>query len=347
MDDVEEHLTRLATRLEKNLEGFKVETWQPKEEEGPPSETFDRLVGQNTELVVTDYDLSTTIKGLFGLTIVAWCQSKGIPVGEYSRLNEAALPPEPNLFELRVPTDEEDAAEYVTGVFNGFRNLRESIERHPEVVESGGSLAGVLAVLLGRPYLESQFAAYMSWPNAANAFLLGSLSKESTIDIKAKQKMFTYVLGHVLVNAVLKYPGPILTDSVLCAYLAIGFQSFDSVKHLFENARYKGPFSGGRCLYWRDDVDKVLGELSGELALEDFDSIGDFNRETVKKSTGGGVTAHGCIRCTGSKGGFWCPFTNRAICERADCSVPGSSWIPAGAQLCRIERVFLMNGLLF
>ena len=197
-----------------------------------------------------------------------------------------------------------------------------------------------MAYILDRPNLESQFSAYMSQPNAANAFLVGSLKKGSSEGNVAKSRLYTYVLGHVLINSVLKYPGPILSDEMLCAYLTISTRSFAEIKERFECARYSGPFSEGIHLYWRDDVDQVLDNAGAGLATEDFESIGEFNRRVVEGFFDGELSPHECSRCEGRKGGFWCPFKNRVVCEQSDCSVPGSSWIPAGAQICRIEREF-------
>ena len=340
VDDNKDNLTRLAKELEERLPDYKIEIWQPVDDELSPEEVFDQFVGEKTELVVTDYDLTTTLKGMFGLAVVAWCQSRSIPVGEYSRLPGAAMPVEPNLFELRVPIEDDTTADFVAGVVRGFHDLRMKIEANLNVVNEGGSLAQILASILDRPDLESQFSAYMSQPNAANSFLVGSLKKESSQGDVTKSRLFSYVLGHILINSVLKYPGPILSGEMLCAYLTINSQSFARIEESFESARYIGPFSEGKNLYWRDDVDHLLDSVDIELTSEDFESIGDFNRRVVEVLIEGEVPPHKCVRCEGRKGGFWCPFTNRAVCERADCSVPGSSWIPAGAQLCRIERDF-------
>ena len=340
VDDKKANLTGLAQGLKSRLPNYEIVPWQPNEHEGPPNLKFENLINIHTEMVVTDYDLTTAVKGFFGLAVVAWCQQRGIPVGEYTRLPSAALPQEPNLFELRVPTNEDAAADYITGVVNGFSDLRDRIERSSDVVTTGGSLASILATILERPKLENQFAAYMSRPNAANSFLISSLTKDSNPGDDTKKRLFTYVLGHLLLNSVLKYPGPILTNEMLCAYLAIGCGSFEELKDYFKSARYIGPFGQGRNYYWREDVDDILDDLGSEVGTEDFDSFGDFNRRIVARLVEGEVSSHTCSRCSGTKGGFWCPFTHRAVCERSDCSVTGSSWIPTGAQLCRIERDF-------
>jgi hypothetical protein len=345
IDDNAESLESLRQRLAALVPGEEVEirTWVPTEDDGPPAEAFEARVDDRTALVITDYDLTTSVKGLFGLSIVGWCQKKSIPVGDFSRGNVANLPKEPNLFELRVPTDDEHGAVFVATTFRGFRTLRSGIEEAPALLTERRSLAAVLASLLGRPRLESQLAAYMSRLGAANSALLQQLRNfagEEQPDDADKIRLLTYVLGHVLCNAILKYPGPILSRHGLCAYMATTTDEAEAVEPLFTGARYTGPFSEGHSYFWREDVDRILDDLGGEIGDADVESFADLNRRIMEAALERPLAVHGCDRCNGVKGGFWCPFTARPVCDRADCSVPSSSWIPAGAQLCRVERDF-------
>ncbi|WP_413061945.1 hypothetical protein ACLN6N_06260 [Sphingomonas carotinifaciens] len=345
IDDNAENLEALHQRLIALMPAEEVEirTWVPKEDDGPPAEAFEARVDEQTALVVTDYDLTTSVKGLFGLSIVAWCQKKSIPVGDFSRGNVANLPKEPNLFELRVPTNDQQSAAFIATTFRGFRTLRIGIECSPALLTERRSLAAVLSSLLGRPRLESQFAAYMSRLGAANSALLQRLrdfaGDEQPVD-EDKIRLLTYVLGHVLCNAILKYPGPILHQRSLCAYMATTIEEAEAIEPMFADARYDGPFSAENNYFWRGDVDRILDSLSDDLDDADVESFADLNRRLVEAEIGRNLAAHGCDRCGGVKGGFWCPFTVRPVCERADCSIPSSSWIPAGAQLCRVERDF-------
>lgn len=345
IDDSPDNLESLRQRLAAQMpeEEVEIRAWVPTENDGPPAEAFDARVDGNTALVITDYDLTTSVKGLFGLSIVGWCQKKSIPVGDFSRGNVAALPKEPNLFELRVPTDDEHGAAFVATTFRGFRGLRAGIEATPGLLKDRRSLAAVLASLLGRPRLESQLAAYMSRLGAANSALLQQLRNfagEEQPDDADKIRLLTYVLGHVLCNAILKYPGPILSRHGLCAYMATTADEAEAVEPLFADARYTGPFSEGHSYFWREDVDRILDGLGGDLNDADVESFADLNRRLIEAALRRALAAHSCDRCGGVKGGFWCPFTARPVCERADCSVPSSSWIPSGAQLCRVERDF-------
>ena len=345
IDDNAENLESLRQRLAVLMPAEEVEirTWVPTEDDGPPAEAFEARVDDRTALVITDYDLTTSVKGLFGLSIVGWCQKKSIPVGDFSRGNVANLPKEPNLFELRVPTDDEHGAAFVATTFRGFRSLRSGIEAAPALLTERRSLAAVLSSLLGRSRLESQFAAYMSRLGASNSALLQQLRSfagEEQPDDEDKIRLLTYVLGHVLCNAILKYPGPILSRHSLCAYIATTLEESEAIEPLFADACYTGPFSAGHSYFWRGDVDRILDGLGGDVDQADLESFADLNRRLVEAALGRPLATHNCDRCGGMKGGFWCPFTVRPVCERADCSVPSSSWIPAGAQLCRVERDF-------
>ena len=350
IDDEQDKLENLAGRVRDEVDVGEVQTWNPGEDEDPedknPSAVFGRLVGDNTVLVVTDYDLTTAVKGLFGHSVVAWCRNRLIPVGDFSRGHKDALSVEPDLFELRVPRGDADAAAYIVRMFEGFRRIREEIELKNGLQNGRQSPAEVLAVLLDRTDLESQLAPYLSKQGLFNSSLLDTLTKEKHIDehakVAEKTKLLTYILGHVLVNAVLKYPGPILAEGPFCAYLATSDEDIETVARLFKSARYKGPFDDGERLFWRDKVDAVVEKLAREFEIDDseFTSFGDYHRAVVSKALGGQIARHGCERCDGEKGGFWCPFMKRAVCERNDCSSTASSWVPDGAYACRVERGF-------
>ena len=345
IDDDEDKLESLARKVRGKVEAADVRTWYPNDNEDPSKE-FAQNVSDGTVLVVTDYDLTTAIKGLFGHSVVGWCRNQFIPVGDFSRGRREALSTEPDLFKFRVPHVEAEAVSYINRMFEGFRQIREGIETNPELLSGGRSPAQVLAKLLGRHDLESELGPYLSEPGLFNSSLLDTLKRSdqgsSGVSENEKTKLLTYILGHVLVNAVLKYPGPILAEEPLCAYLATSYEDIERVVPLFKSASYKGPFDCGERLFWRDKVDEVVEGLAKQVEVDDsgYDSLGDYRRAVVKKALGGSIAEHMCDRCQGVKGGFWCPFMKRAVCERGDCSSTASSWVPSGAYACRVERDF-------
>lgn len=347
IDDNEEKLNELqrALQLHTDEDNVAIKAWKPTDGEDP-YEKFEEIVGDNTVLVVTDYDLTKAgLTGLFGVSIVSWCQARFIPAGDFSRGNQTSLPSEPNLFELRVPTDIEEAARYTTTMFRGFRDLRNRLDNGTVDFTSVRSPAEVLAAAIGRPTLESQLALYMSLLGAANASLLDSLrkalSQKEQIPDSEKILLLSYVIGHVLANAVMRYPGPILSEKALCAYLATGNEERAALREIFvAEASYDGPFSAGTQFYWRDKVDSVIARHAPSIGDAAFETSGEFNRAVIEKILKRPLAKHQCTRCTGVKGGYLCPFTERPVCERSDCSVAANSWIPPGADLCRVERDF-------
>lgn len=344
VDDDGDFLNRLGDDLRSRLtsDGVEVRQWVP--EDGQDfTEEFERYVDAGTELVVTDTDLTKRgATGFFGATIVSWCQDRAIPVGDFSRRNTSRQPREPNLFEFRAPTGVEEAGAWAATMLRGFMQLRASILAAGDHLQRR-SPAAVLAAVLDRPHLEGQFALYMSRIGAANSSLVELVLEPSEVDERAvaKDRLLTYVVGHVLANAVLRFSGPILSMDALCGYVATSPEERDVVTERFAQARYDGPFAGDVAFYWRADVDAAIDELANALGDEVLaETPAGLRRAIVERTLGRPLATHGCARCDGTLGGFVCPLTRRTVCERSDCSVAANSWVPAGADICRIERDF-------
>ena len=353
VDDKKKNLDKLTVQVRRELEelpGGRVHGWDPRDLSGEPENAFAERICEDTVLVVTDLDLTPAVAGLFGHSIVAWCRKRFIPVGDFSSKIDA-LPKEADLFELRVPRDESGAVAFIARMFRGFRDIRVGIDQKGPLLREMENPGQLLAALLGRGELESQLSPYMTRPGMFNASLLDTLSALDADGAERraaeKMKLLTYILGHVFANAVLRYPGPLLGEGPCCAYLAMSEADSDAVAEMFEEARFDGPFANGEKLFWRDKVDTVVEQLSVAHDVSDanFESFGDYHREVMTralKSKGRTARRHGCKRdgCGGRKGGFWCPFTKRAVCERDDCSSTASSWVPSGAYACRVEREY-------
>ena len=155
-------------------------------------------------------------------------------------------------------------------MFRGFRQLRDTLAGGAVDLASVRSPAEVLAAVLGRPQLENQFTLYMSSLGAGNASLLQSLPRALAPDevVEKKGRLLAYVLGHVLANAVLRYPGPILSDKALCAYVGTTDVEAAALAGVFSEARYDGPFSIDVDFYWRADVDRVIDRRSTAVETE-------------------------------------------------------------------------------
>lgn len=344
VDDDHEVLDELRGDLSRHLPDVAIDTWQPSADDD--DDVFGVLkerVTDRTLLVATDQDLTRGgMKGLFGSTIVRWCQQRAVPVGDFSRARRTRLPAEPNLYELRVSSRKGEGARFIARAFRGFLQTRTRLLAAPDSLGSLHSLASVLAGILGRPELDADLALYMTRLGTANSAIVERLKKLGGKGDHHGEKIriLTYVLGHVLLNAILRFPGPVVSDRALCAYVGTSKAEASVLRRLFKGATYEGPFSEGHRFFWRSDVDERIGEFASGGALEDFDSIGDYNRAMVERQLGRRLALHDCARCDGRKGGFLCPFTDRTVCHEPDCSVNASSWVPQGAYLCRVEADF-------
>lgn len=345
---------RLLEELVEGLKGIfspdevEIRTWEPSSEQANSLQQFESLVDEGTLLVVTDYDLTSQgHTGLFGSSIVGWCQSRAIPVGDYSRGNHVALPKEPNLFELRVPTDPTGSlrsASFIASVYHGFRTIKEQLSTRPELLKMR-SPAVVLAGLLDVPHLESQFSLYGGRLGTSNGALLDKIVRTAPENIEPddaeKQALLGYIVGHLLLNAVLRFPGPILSSRALLAYVGCDMEESESICDIFAEAIYGGPFSELDKFFWLHKVDALLDVMQEDLPNDcTAETDGELNRIAVEKKIGRALKRHGCHRCEGKNGGFLCPFTDKTVCQKPDCSVGSNSWVPQGARISRIERDF-------
>ena len=347
VDDDNDLLIELEAAVRRRLAPAEVELrkWVPRGDEGDPRATFDSLIDGGTTLVVADYDLTARGQtGLFGATIVDWCQARAIPVGDFSRGARGGLPKEPNLFELRVPTDVEAASGYIAAIFRGFVAMKQALETRSGLLFRR-SPAAVLADILGVPEDENQFALYGSRFGGTSGALLEQIGTGEADGARAvaekKIALVSYVIGHLLVNAVLRFSGPIVSVPALKAYVASDQADSVDVQEVFQSARYRGPFAELEVFYWLAKVDVILEGFASMLPGDsEAETAGEIHRLALEGKLGRKLRRHDCARCGGQNGGFFCPFTGRTVCHRGDCSVGASSWIPQGARLCRFERDF-------
>lgn len=344
IDDEEAQIERLVETVMVALEGTGVEvrTWMPNSED-KGLEQFSALTTEKPLLVVTDYDLTRGRTGLFGFSIVALAQKEAIPVGDYSR-QLGALTDEPDVFEFRLPSDPREAGPMIAAVALGFRSIRNELLKNPALL-SDGSPATLLADLLGEPDAGSSFSLYSSRLTSGNPALIQLLRNAAEHPNDVRVRIATYVAGHLLFNSILRYPGPILDDDAVHAYFATEAHPASPLHSLLERARYVGPFSAIRPFYWQNKIDDTVEAIAGDNGLSMGEQDGEetfdqFRRRAAESAIGEALPRHRCDRCSGDRGGYWCPLTKRAVCDRADCSVPSSSWIPEGAYLTRVEHDF-------
>ena len=347
IDDDQAVIDELSTGLSSSLthSGVEIRHWVPREQDGNPLEVFESKIDPDTILVVTDYDLTGNgHTGLFGATIVEWCHKRTIPVGNYSRANPLQPHEEPSLFEIRIPRDTSQATSYISRIVSGFVEIKEAIESDTSLLLAG-SPAAVLARILGEETLEPELSLYGLRMGSHNAALMQKLinaeDDNTDADPTEMKLLLGYLIGHILLNSVLRFPGPILSTQSLAAYMGIAYSDVGLILKLFVDAEYGGPFSKESEYYWLWYVDDVLEPLIDKLPADtEYETFGELNRLALNFTLGKELKTHDCTRCGGQNGGYICPITKATVCDRSDCSVGSNSWIPAGARICRIEKEF-------
>ena len=343
IDDDASVLDGLRDAVAARLPDVSIARWQPGSEDDV-AVAFRERVDDETVLVATDQDLTAGgLRGFFGATIVSWCQQLAIPVGDFSRRTPPLLPRDTDLFELRIPPNDEHGADYITAAYYGFTELAAAISVL-DLDPGTTSLAKYLAYAVERPHLESDFALYMArLGNGGTAVATRIIDSQSATSTGGRppEAAISYTLGHYLANVITRFAGPLLGIDALCAYVGAGTVEGTVLAEMFDAARYKGPFSGLDQLFWRESVDADLEDHFG-LETSPADDIGAIHRTAVERALGRPLARHECDRngCDGTRGGFHCPLTNRPVCVRSDCSVAGSGWIPSGATSSRVEREY-------
>lgn len=344
IDDDPNVVGELKQALDAELEGTTLSTrvWSPGREDRPDT-MFERLLTAETVMVVTDYDLTRGgSTGFFGSAVVDWCKRKFLPVGDYSRGTALRqLPKEPDQYEIRVPSAPAEAAAFIKIVSTGFLSLTERIEDGWYELSLKRSPASILATVLNHPFEESRFAQYGTKIAAANASLMTQVSQMDSRNaaIAEMKRFLPYVLGHLLFNVILHFPGPIANTRALASFLAVSEDEMPALERHFLAAKYDGPFALLGPYFWIAEIESMLSTMRGEKEIE-ADTLGQLNRRTLELLEDRSLQRHECHRCQGEQGGLFCPFTKKTICSRSDCSIVSNAWIPQGARLCRIERDF-------
>ncbi|MFL6720315.1 MAG: hypothetical protein ACJ8FT_00725, partial [Sphingomonas sp.] len=141
---------------------------------------------------------------------------------------------------------------------------------------------------------------------------------------------------------ILRYPGPLLNGCAASSYFAVADTAKKDVEQEIAAALYDGPFAELGPFYWRDAIDDLVDNWAESSEIEFTGEQASYRRALLEERLGKGALARytTCPRCHGERGGYRCPFTDAVVCERSDCSVGSSGWIPLGADLSRVERGF-------
>ncbi len=338
-DDIEKERNEIITGLKKALGG--AANLVPFDDKTRPAEGFsyerhisawlDRTFkAEDIGLLVCDKELGCYMPGLSATAIAVVARDKGIPCCQYSRQAEGGGRDFAGFERLRRWSSEEITLEdfqvdswvrQIAALFRGFETIRDAYPKVP----AGKTPAAALATLLSHQEVESRIALYGS---GDQGFLVETLALYDSGDRPKQAQMqmrMTRVLGNWLYLSILRFPGILVNPVAAASYLNIAPMNFNTptVRSLFDSALYRGPFYEIGPWWWRNTLDKVLGEegcTDGLMLAKKHDLL-------VKP----------CLDPdTGKPTGLYCMITRKPV--SAENSRGGISWFPSGADLARIRK---------
>lgn len=295
------------------------------------------LEKQKIDMVVVDHDLSGLDVRISESSITNACKQLGIPVCTYhrkppnndsqnlkDRVNQARS------FSIEIEIDDgnefKNAAREIINIYQGFKEISEKILKLDKEILYGGP-AKIISVILDKPELEAIFARYTSSSTLAADII--QYNDEGIMDEEIEeilQKRIPFILGCWLYNYVLPFPGIILNNEAAASYINLDVEQFRNQYYSeFAKAQYTGPFSDSSNYWWRYDLDQIFFDENVEDATEYLANKGKKNVQPCKCSVNPEITA-----------GYYCLVKKQPISFEE--SVGHLSWIPEGADLCRIQR---------
>ncbi len=276
---------------------------------------------RNIKLIVVDRDLhkynshirsESTITEGASLVAVPVCgysrKSRAVTAGSIlSRLAESTATPM-----IDIPKDPEKLAEHVVEIYDGNKTIASNMSS----IENAPSLSKAVSILLGKEKQSTYFANYqLTLP--VRKGLLNLTDEEGCPD---SNHLLAYTMGLWLYKFILKFPGILLNKQAAAAYLNLKQEDFDQYCSLFEEFKYKGPFSMFSSYWWRYDLDDAL------IRENIKDGV-----EYIKKHEGATVEP---VDEDGKEQAF-CIVTEKIIPFTQSIRPP---MVPDGADLARIDR---------
>lgn len=302
-------------------------------ESNAAEDVFKRGLDQEAEisLVVVDHDLSKLGLRSSKTSIVAACRQSQKPVCTYHRAPSQntttsqirRIINQQHSYSIEVNISSvQGAVKELINIADGFQVIKDGVY----ILDSGELRQGpatIIARILGQIEQESYFLRYMESASLFSDILDFALDEPNANNTDILDKLYI-ILGYWLYNYVLQFPGIILNQVAAASYLNLSQESFEQFIPRIENCRYRGPFSSNQKYWWRYNIDDFLIENDVNSGYEMLTELGESANQSV------------CHVSHESPAGFYSIANGEPISELR--SKGNISWIPAGADLCRIDE---------
>lgn len=289
-------------------------------------------IGGYPLLTVLDWDLSRGEGPITRDNIVSFCENNHLPLCVYHRTDtglsdeQAIKEYDENRFKVD-PTSFEEAGRFVGHVANGLYEIQSKIGS----VFEDENVRPLPAVLDAPDTVRGKLDQY-SWGNPG-------VIKSGQLELDQDEivRRATTNQGYWILNELLEFPGALLNETALAAYLDVDHQQFEEdprYREPFEDALYTGPFSGLQDWWWTPSVDDVRIEEMQEGDSETPLGPALFERLDTPSIDRAECTSdldddHGPAR-------YYCIIKEEPVCENH--SVAPDGWIPKGATRSRVSK---------
>lgn len=333
-ETINKELRKHLTEKEVLIEQFKLTNEEKKAEKVLSTKIVEKRISKNkngsVELVVIDTDLTKYPDvDLNEPTIANECKRHNVPYCVYNvdttQKIEKLKSWQDEGINL-ISRDPELIARQCVGVYHGFDHIKNTVKGIVSKTFLGPT--EIVSNVMGAPKeSKSQIALYLE---SYYKMVPSEQSKETEF-----KNYITPLLGYIVYNSILRFPGVVLNETAAASYLDIKVSQFSNPKtqKYFKDALYTGPFNELGPYWWKEGLDKLLAEVKTNSEKN------QTGRDFIRKK---GLTKIERCRCEdkSSRGhlgaGYVCVITNTPVCAKH--SKGSISWLPRGATLARISN---------
>jgi len=284
-------------------------------------------------LTVLDWDLTQGTGAVSRDNVITYCENNHLPICLYHATNtgesdiEKVEDYDENKIKLEPDLTWEEIGAQSAYIADGFNEIRETLHT---VFEDGDTRP--IPELLDAPFSVRGKLDQYSWGNPG---VIKSGQAELSQDDIIKRA--TTNQGYWILNELLEFPGALLNEVALAAYLNVDHEQFctnDEYKQPFTDAAYTGPFAGLENWWWTPSIDNISiqekreDESKGPIGPELFER---FELPPTDEAKCHSELANNC-----GPARYYCIIKERPVCEEHSVSPDG--WIPKGATRSRVSE---------
>lgn len=284
-------------------------------------------------LTILDWDLTMGTGVISRDNVITYCENNHLPLCMYHARDTGQSDQQKveDYDEDRIKLDPdltwEEIGSRSAHIADGFDEIRRTIH---SVFNSDDTKP--IPELLGAPLSVRGKLDQYSWGNPG-------VIKSGQVGLEPDEiiKRATTNQGYWILNELLEFPGALLNEVALAAYLNVDYKQFrenEEYRSPFTEAAYTGPFSGLEDWWWTPRIDDISisqkqeEEPKGPLGPELFDRL---DLPTIEEAQCHSELANDC-----GPARYYCIIKEQPVCE--EHSVLPDGWIPKGATRSRVSE---------